>query len=111
MTEEVPCDFDEDFKETAPSDRKRFIILAIYDITDNKTRLAMVRCLEQYAVRVQKSAFEGYLTKEQYDRMRMESSAIIDPETDSLRIYLLHDHTRVISFGRGPLNKEEVIIY
>lgn len=106
-------DFMDDLEPTreAPLDRKRYIILAIYDITDNKTRLAMVRCLEQYAVRVQKSAFEGYLTKDQYDRMKEEASALIDEGEDSLRIYLLQDHTRVISWGRGPVRTDDVVIY
>lgn len=45
-----------------PTDDNRYIVLIIYDITDNKRRLSMVRCLEQFAVRVQKSAFEGFLT-------------------------------------------------
>lgn len=36
-----------------PTDDNRYIVLIIYDITDNKRRLSMVRCLEQFAVRVQ----------------------------------------------------------
>ena len=35
-----------------PTDDNRYIVLIIYDITDNKRRLSMVRCLEQFAVRV-----------------------------------------------------------
>lgn len=31
---------------------KQFIVLIIYDIVDNKTRSRMVKCLEQYGVRV-----------------------------------------------------------
>lgn len=40
---------------------KRYIVLVIYDIVDNKKRNRMVKCLERYGVRVQKSAFEAYL--------------------------------------------------
>lgn len=98
-------------KELIPSDRRRYIVLAIYDITDNSARTAMVHCLEKYAVRVQKSAFEGFLTREQYMKMSKESSSIIDEHADSLRIYILSDHTRVTSWGRGDVKEDEVVIY
>lgn len=98
-------------KEITAIDRRRSIVLAIYDITDNKRRLAMVHCLEQYAVRVQKSAFEGFLTKRQYEAMKRESSRIIDEKTDSLRIYILSDHMHVTSWGRGEVKTDDVIIY
>ena len=42
---------------------KKFIVLIIYDIVDNKIRLKMVKCLERYSVRVQKSAFEALLNR------------------------------------------------
>ena len=98
-------------KEFFATDRKRLIVLAIYDITDAKKRLAMVKCLEQYAFRVQKSCFEGYLTPSQCQRMETEASKIINEETDSLRIYILQDHTRVKSWGRGDVKTDDVIIY
>lgn len=98
-------------KELVPTDRRRYIVLAIYDIVDNRIRSAMVHCLEKYAVRVQKSAFEGFLTREQYETMSRQSSSLIDEKTDSLRIYILSDHTRVTSWGRGDVKDDEVIIY
>ena len=52
-------------KELVPVDRHRYIVLAIYDIVDNKRRNKMVKYLEQYATRVQKSCFEGFLTLKQ----------------------------------------------
>ena len=51
-------------KEYVATDRKKLIVLVIYDITNNKKRKKMVKCLEQYAIRVQKSCFEGLLTCE-----------------------------------------------
>lgn len=98
-------------KELTPSDRQRYIVLAIYDIIDNKTRNAMVKCLEQFAVRVQKSCFEGYMTKAQYKEMMRRSSRLINEEEDSLRIYLLSDHTKVVSWGRGEVKRDDVVIY
>ena len=76
-------------KELVPVDRHRYSVLATYDIVDNKRRSKMVKYLEQYATRVQKSCFEGFLTLKQYKQMEREASQIIDEEADSLRIYIL----------------------
>lgn len=94
-----------------PNDRRRYIVLAIYDITDNKTRLAMVKCLEQYAIRVQKSCFEGFMTKAQYEDMMKRASRLIDENEDSFRVYILQDHTKVVTWGRGEVKTDDVIIY
>lgn len=45
---------------------KECIVLIIYDIVDNKKRNKMVKCLERYGVRVQKSAFEALLGRKKY---------------------------------------------
>ena len=46
---------------------RKFIVLMIYDIVDNKRRNKMVKCLEAYGVRVQKSAFEALLNRRHFD--------------------------------------------
>ena len=56
---------------------RKFIVLMIYDIVDNKRRNKMVKCLEAYGVRVQKSAFEALLNRRQYEKMLRESSILI----------------------------------
>ena len=91
-------------------DLKRYIVLIIYDIVDNKRRLSMVNCLEKYGLRVQKSAFEAYITRKQYEKLEREASSVIDVEEDSLRIYFLHSHTAVRSWGIGDRHIEEVIV-
>jgi len=98
-------------RDLIPKDRRRYIVLVIYDIVDNKRRTKMVKCLERYAVRVQKSCFEGFLSTEQYERMGRESSRLIDETEDSLRIYVLHSHAHVVSWGRGERKSDDVIIY
>lgn len=92
-------------------DDRRYIILAIYDIVDNKRRNKMVKCLEGFGVRVQKSAFEAYLTKKRYEKLMNKASNIIDTREDSLRVYLLANHTSVRSWGKGHKNVEDVIIF
>ena len=80
--------------QTESVDDKKYIVLIIYDITDNKTRNKMVACLEKYGVRVQKSAFEAYITKRKYQKLMQEAPFLIDTDTDSLRIYLLDSYGR-----------------
>ena len=92
-------------------DERRYIVLVIYDITDNRRRARMVKCLERYGIRVQKSAFEAFLTEKKYDHMVGMASDLIDPETDSLRIYLLANHTSVRSWGIGDRHVEDVVIF
>lgn len=92
-------------------DDKRYIVLVIYDIVDNKRRSKMVKCLEGFGVRVQKSAFEAYLNKKRYEKLVKYTSNIVDTYEDSLRIYLLADHTSVRSWGRGHEHVEDIIIF
>ncbi len=101
----------EDEYEYIAHDEKRYIVLVIYDIVDNRKRYRMVKCLESYGIRVQKSAFEAFLNKKQYERLMKESSNIIDKNEDSLRIYLLANHTSVRSWGLGDKNIDDVIIF
>lgn len=92
-------------------DDRRYIVLVIYDIVDNKCRSKMVKCLEGFGIRVQKSAFEAYLTKRYYERLVKQASDIINLQTDSLRIYLLASYTSVQSWGIGHANVDDVIIF
>ena len=108
--EESYEDFEEESEFIARGE-KRYIVLVIYDIVDNRKRYRMVKCLEKYGLRVQKSAFEAFLTRKQYEKLMAESSRIINKEEDSLRIYLLAEHTSVRSWGLGDRHLEDVIIF
>lgn len=96
--------------QTENVDEKKYIVLIIYDITDNKMRNKMVNLLQRYGLRVQKSAFEAYITKRKYQKLLQEAPALIDTGTDSLRIYLLDCYMAVQSWGRGDTHTEDVII-
>lgn len=99
-----------EWEEKIVADTKRYIVLVIYDIVDNKRRNKMVASLEKYGLRVQKSAFEAYITKKQYEKMEREITKVIDTEGDSLRIYFLANHTSVRSWGVGDKHVEDVIV-
>ena len=70
----------------------------------------MVHCLESFGTRVQKSAFEGFLTKTQYDKMIHKCKNFIDPKTDSLRIYIVEKFINTYSFGVDKCKKFDCII-
>jgi CRISPR-associated endoribonuclease cas2 len=89
---------------------RKFIVLMIYDIVDNKRRNKMVKCLEAYGVRVQKSAFEALLNRWQYEKMLRESSILIDEAVDSLRVYVLDDIIDVYTWGIGERKETDCVI-
>ena len=80
---------------------KKFIVLVIYDVVDNKTR---------YGVRVQKSAFEALLNRKQYDAMMRRASKMINPIEDSLRVYVLDDIINIYTWGIGERKEQDCII-
>lgn len=89
---------------------RKFIVLMIYDIVDNKRRNKMVKCLEAYGVRVQKSALEALLNRRQYEKMLRESSILIDEAVDSLRVYVLDDIIDVYTWGIGERKETDCVI-
>ena len=89
---------------------RKFIVLMIYDIVDNKRRNKMVKCLEAYGVRVQKSAFEALLNRRQYEKMLQESSILIDEAVDSLQVYVLDDIIDVYTWGIGERKETDCVI-
>lgn len=89
---------------------RNFIVLMIYDIVDNKRRNKIVKCLEAYGVRVQKSAFEALLNRRQYEKMLRESSILIDEAVDSLRVYVLDDIIDVYTWGIGERKETDCVI-
>ena len=60
-----------------------------FDITGDRIRSRVVKILSEYAYRVQKSVFEGLISKESLEEMKMKIEKIIDGKTDSVRIYPL----------------------
>jgi len=91
-------------------DKNKKLVLIIYDIIDNKRRNQMVKLLESYGNRVQKSAFEALLTDRQYREIVNRISLVIDNE-DNVRLYRLNSSNEVILLGSTEtVYEEEVII-
>lgn len=64
-------------------------VLVTYDISNNKRRRGVVKLLLGYFERVQKSVFEGFVSKQKYRECCEKSKKLIDPTADSIRFYPL----------------------
>ena len=85
------------------------LVLVTYDVNTEtaagRKRLRKVaKICVNHGQRVQNSVFECLLDAAQYVTFKAELTALIDPETDSLRFYRLGNQykTRVEHIGRAP---------
>lgn len=75
------------------------LVLITYDVNtetpDGKRRLRHVakQCVN-YGTRVQNSVFECELTAAECEKVKAKLKKIIDPETDSLRLYYLGSYNQ-----------------
>lgn len=86
------------FNTLVPEMEQKSLILVIYDIIENKRRSRLVKILEGYGFRVQKSAFEARLSDRQYQKLlsAVENFAL---EDDNIRIYKINGQGEIRSFG------------
>lgn len=88
----------------------RYIVLIIYDISQDKQRLKVAKYLSSFGTRVQKSAFEANLNKSQLFRLITGLEQILKKE-DNVRIYKLHSLEEIKIYGEGDYTSlEDVII-
>lgn len=91
-------------------DADKKLVLIIYDIIDNKRRTKMVKLLESYGTRVQRSAFEALINRSQYSKIIEGIKKIISNE-DNVRIYRLNSSNEVLLLGESySVYEEEVIV-
>lgn len=90
---------------------RKLYVLIIYDIVDNKKRLAFSKKLNGDGFRVQKSAFEAMITESLYHKLISEIPTMIDKKLDSVRVYKIRGSGEVNLFGiSNAIADEEVII-
>lgn len=80
--------------------------LVIYDITDNKKRMEIVKFLSGYGVRVQRSAFEMVLDKKKTKELKRGLKAF-DGDGDKVNIYQFGKFTKIIRYGFNLEEKYE----
>lgn len=86
-----------------------YIVLVIYDISDNKHRLKMAKYLGRYGHRVQRSCFEARLNKKKYEEMVAGLEKIVEEE-DNLRIYRIRSYEEIRLLGSKDYSLEEDVI-
>ncbi len=96
-SEEIDNYFESDIYED--SEIRRYLVVIVYDVVCNKRRRKLVKFLNSYAVRVQKSAFEGILNKNKYIKLISEIGDYITSE-DLLRVYKLTGNADLKIWGK-----------
>ena len=90
---------------------KRIYLLIIYDIVSNKRRTAFAKKMSGYGFRVQKSAFEAFVSEHLYKKLLSEIPGAIDRQEDNVRVYKMFGCSQVRLFGNSEtIEKMEVII-
>lgn len=106
VSEELQNISTEEFDTDEGYQRQKYLVLIIYDISDDKHRLHIAKYLTRFANRVQKSAFEAFLTRVQYDKLIKGLKALI-LESDDIRIYRISGNGDVLTFGVAEYRSEE----
>lgn len=85
-------------------------VLVIYDIVDNKKRVKFSKFLQGYGFRIQKSAFEAYIEKRLYKKLKKGIEAYVSAE-DSIRIYKIIGKGQVTVLGKKEdIEQDDIVI-
>ena len=87
----------------------KYIVLIIYDISDDIHRRNLIKILSNFGLRVQKSAFEGRLNKRQYNKLLSKIDKYFK-DGDNIRIYRLQEYEEVKVYGTRNYANEEIIV-
>ncbi len=96
-------------EETEFDSDTKYLIVIIYDVSDNKRRGKIAKLLSGYGRRVQKSAFECLLNKKKYAKLIDMLEKIIHEE-DLLRVYKVSGQADVKIWGDVSLTEFDDII-
>lgn len=89
---------------------KKSLTLVIYDISDNRHRAQMVKLLEGFGRRVQKSAFEAWLDYKTYSRLCDRIERFVRPG-DHVKVYRLAGSGETKCWGHTPdFEPEDILI-
>ncbi|MDR2526909.1 MAG: CRISPR-associated endonuclease Cas2 [Rickettsiales bacterium] len=90
--------------------QRKYLILLIYDISDDKRRYRISKKIEGYGFWVQRSAYECHLTNNLYDKLLTTILPLFDFGRDMLRVYKLTESVEIKTFGNIPATKDNVVI-
>lgn len=96
------------FDDFLPDERRKYLVVVIYDIPDNKRRAHFSKFLEGFGVRVQKSAFECVLSGHLYEKLISEIPRYLTEE-DLIRVYKLSGNADIRAWGHIPLSQDSEV--
>lgn len=98
-----------DDEEYELDQKQKYVVVIIYDISDNSRRIKLAKYLNSFGVRVQKSAFEARLNKKQYKTLLdgLRQRLVAD---DNVRVYKLYGYQETEIFGSKNYAEEEDVI-
>lgn len=98
------------FETTEELKERCYFVVICYDIYDNKRRYRFAKFLERYGLRVQRSVFEGNLSKSKYNLLISKIGAYTEDE-DNIRVYKITGNGEIRTWGKvEPPKSEDVII-
>lgn len=65
-------------------------LILTYDIEEKRVAKVLKVC-RKYLNWVQNSVFEGQITEAKFEKLKLELERTMNPETDSVRFYVLRD--------------------
>lgn len=86
------------------------LVLAVYDVANDRRRRKLHALLKQYGVPVQESAFEARLTRVERDRLLERAARILDEAEDRFVVYLVpktHEPSIMVLGVPRPLLQDE----
>lgn len=95
---------------------KKLFYLVIYDLPDskagNKRRTRLHKLLSGYGTWTQYSVFECFLTSVQFVKLKEKIETIIEPASDSVRIYILDAGAvqKTLTYGSPKPRQKEIIV-
>ena len=83
--------------------RDRVLAVFCYDVSRDRAREQLSGFLEEYAVRVQESVFEGWMSRARAVALARRAARLLGPD-DLLRVYCVGPAAamRTLSFGPAP---------
>ncbi len=98
------------FDETEQEEKRKYLVVVIYDVIDNKRRNRLAKYLKRFGFRVQRSAFECVLDSKNYKKLTGGIAKYITAE-DLLRVYKLAGNADVQVWGSVQKTEvDEVVI-
>lgn len=88
----------------------KYLVLVIYDISNDKRRRKFSKYLQGFGFRVQRSSFEAVISKKLYEKILQGIPELIK-EDDNVRVYKLLGQGNVKIYGNTDyVNDDDVLI-